>query len=552
MPRVRPTTAGLAAVAVLVATATPAAAQSSTAVSAAEAGAAGVTLTVAGTEVLTIAESAAAAVPGEAAALGNPLAIGGTPIGDRSAESEGAAVADEGCTTPEVPAPLSNLVDLGLACADVAADGDARSASATAGVAEVALLQLDGGDLGPLADLLDTLPLEDLLGTLEDQLLGQLGAADGVFGDVREQCVDGLETLLGPISATVLQPLIDQISAADPTDVLAGLLTSVDDLVGGLLPTACDVLGDLAELVTGDGLVAGIGDGDLLGALDGTAGLLTVTLLETSSAVDRDGDAVTATAGPGDAGTIALALDVPLLGDVLRDLLVGALTPITGALDGILAPLDDAVSGIPVLREIVAPLLTSGDLGAVVDGPLLQVGIAPGSASASGDLAELTTDGLSQPALVALDGALLSLPVLSGLDEALDAAVGQLDSQLLSVLRDSPLGDLVEVSLLPGDVEDGPVRGLPGTRATSGTASVSLLGVLGDPLLDLQVAPAVAAVGVDAVTPDTPEAPEAPEPPVTTAGPDPQPLPVTGAGAGAALFGLLALGSAGLLRRRED
>lgn len=547
MPRVRPTTAGLAAVAILVASATPAAAQSSVAVSAAEAGAAGVTLTVAGTEVLAIAETAAAAVPGQAAAIGNPLAVGGTPIGDRTAESEGDAVADEGCASPEIPAPLSSLVDLGLACAEVAADGDARSASATAGVAEVAVLQLDGGDLGPLADLLDTLPLDDLLGTLEDQLLGQLSSADGVFGDVRERCAEGLEALLGPISGVVLQPLIDAISEADPSDVLGGLLGAVDDLVGSLLPTACDVLGDLSELLTGDGLVAGIGDGDLLGALDGTDGLLTVSLLETSSAVDRDGDAVTAVAGPGDDGAIALTLDLPLLGDVLRDLLVGALTPVTDALDGVLAPLDDAVSGIPVLGEIVSPLLTSGDLAGIVDGPLLQVGVAPGSASASGDLAELTTDGVSEPALVALDGALLSLPVLSGLDEALDAAVGQLDSQLLSVLRDSPLGDLVEVTLLPGDVEEGPVQGLPGTRATSGTASVSLLGVLGDPLLDLQVAPAVAAVGVDAVTPETPEEPT----PVTTAGPDPQPLPVTGAGTGAALVGLLALGSAGLLRRRD-
>ena len=552
MPRVRTTIAGFAAVTVLAASAAPAAAQETVTVSAAEAGAAGVTLTVAGTEALTIAETATAAVPGAAAALGNPLQVGGSPIGGASVESEGDAVAEDGCASPEIPAPLSSLLDLGVACVDLAADGDARSASATAGVAEVAVLELDGGDLGPLADLLDTLPLDELLDTLEDQLLGQLGAADGLFGDLREQCADGLETLLGPIASGLLQPLIDQIAAADPTEVVGGLLTEVIGLVDELLPTACAVLGDLAELITGDdGLVGSISDGDLLGALDDTEGLLTLSLLETTSAVDRDGDAITAAAGPGDDGTITLTLDVPLLGDVLRDLLVGALTPLAGALDSILDPLDDAVSGLPVLGEIVAPLLTSGDLAAIAEGPLLEVGIAPGSASASGDLGDLTTDGDAQPALVNLDGSLLSLPVLSGLDDALDALAGQLDSQLLSVLRDSPLGDLVAVSLLPGDVdEDATVQGLPGTEATSGTASVTVLGILGDPLLAVDVAPAVAGVGVDEATADAPESPEEPEEPVTTAGPDPQPLPVTGT-TGAALFGLLALGSAALLRRRD-
>lgn len=544
MPRVRTTVASLAAATLLLGAAAPAAAQT-TAVSAAEAGSAGLTLTVAGTEVLTVAETAAAAIPGEAAALGNPLAIGGTPIGALSAESDGDAVAEDGCASPEVPAPLNSLVDVALACADVAADGDARSASATAGVAEVGVLQFDGADLDLLDGLLDTLPLDDLLGTLEDSLLAQIGGVDGPFGDVREQCVDALDDL------PLVGDLLAGLAAASP-DAIGPLLDTIEGLLGSLFPTVCDVLGEVADLVTGDGdLVGTITEGDLLGALDDTEGLLSVTVLETTSEVDRDGDTITAAAGPGDAGTIAITLDLPLLGDAIGELLVGALTPVTEALDTILEPLNDAITDIPVLGEIVAPLLDSGDLGAVLDGPLLEVGIAPGSSSATGDLGDQSTSGSADPALVVLDGSLLNLPILSGLDEALNEAVNVIDTEVLSVLRDSPLVDLLDVELLPGDVdEDADVQGLPGTRATSGTASVSVLSIIGDPLLDLQLAPAVAAVGVADITPAGPDPDdEDPATPVTPAGPDARPLPVTGAGA--ALFGLLALGAAGALRRRD-
>jgi MYXO-CTERM domain-containing protein len=228
--------------------------------------------------------------------------------------------------------------------------------------------------------------------------------------------------------------------------------------------------------------------------------------------------------------------------------------PVLVELTALLAPVADAVTAIPELGPIVAELLTSGDVADLLDGPLLSIGVAPGTAAVSGDLATGDLEGSADAALVDLDGALFSLPVLAGLDDALDELGGLLDSEVLAELRASPLERRRVGDAARGDVEDGEVAGLEGILATSGAASVELLGALeaevGGALLELDVAPASAGVGLS-----VPVEPSGPEPTPVRGHPDapsptPASLPVTGGGA--ALVGLLALGAAAALRRGTD
>ncbi len=349
-------------------------------------------------------------------------------------------------------------------------------------------------------------------------------------------------------------------TAADPLTDLLGQLTDVLDSITGTLPLACDVLGDLTGALTGGDLVAQLTDGDLVGALAGADGLLRVTLLETESVVAGDDETVTAAAGPAEGGAVRITLDIPLLDQILGDLLRGAVAPVLTELQGLLAPLSGVAADIPLVGALVTPLLTQGTIGELIDGPLLAVGVAPGSATATGDLDSEATSGTATPALVTLGGSLFELPVLAGLDAALDGAARELDSTLLSQLRASPLDDLVSVTLLPQSVVDTEIEGLAGTSATSGTASVQVLSALGDPLIDLDAAPAIAAVGVGRLGRHDPGRPlragrSGPRTPTQPGGPDlarwrpARPgLPATGGGA--ALLGLAALGAAAALQRR--
>lgn len=552
MSRTRTLTVGVAAAA-LILSAVPASAATDTFAAEADAGA--LTLSLAGNDVLEIASSYASAVPGEALASAVPVAVAGTGIGDRRALSDGPVVSDpadpdDRCLA-SVPSPLDAILGAGLVCADATADGAQPFAVATSGVGEIGLLSLEGEVLAPLADLLATLPIGALVDAVEEQLLDRISDA---FGDVREACLSALDPLnIGGLLAPVLDPL----RAATPAQI-AALLDTVEGLISGLLPTACDVLGSVADLLLDGDLLGSITSGDLLAELTGADGLVTVSLLETEALAGAEDGEVVALAGPTN-GVIEITVDVPLLDDLLGDLLADVLAPVLAQLTTLLAPVADAVSAIPELGPLVAGLLTSGDVSDLLDGPLLSLVVAPGGAAVVGDLATGDLEAEAEAALVELDGALFSLPVLAGLDDALNQVGGLLDGTVLSVLRDSPLGELVSVTLLEESVDDAEVGGLEGLQATSGTASIELLGVVGAvagaPLLELDVAAATAAVGLgDDVVPSGPEPTPpgtTPVPPATPTGATPTPasLPVTGGSA--AVVGLLALAAAAALRRRD-
>lgn len=544
MSRTRTLTVGVA-LAALVATAVPAGAATDT--FAAEAASAGVSLSIAGEDALDVGSTFASAVPGEALGIATPAALGGEGFGERVAESDGPDVFDpeegEGRCEGEAPAEFGDLIDGGLACADAFASGDTPAATATAGLGEAGVLRLDGQVGEGLAELIATLPLDEIVTQLEDNLISELEPA---FDELLDGCLEALgDENVGGALDEVLGELEDGL----PED-FGPIFDSIDTVLGEDVPTVCNVLGEVTELLSGDETLLGtITDEAVVDLLTGQDGLISITFLETDAGVGADEAEVVALAGPAD-GAIRITLDVPLLEELLGDLLEAVLAPVLAGLQELLEPVADAAAQIPTLGPLVAGVLTSGDAAALLDGPLLDVGVAPGSAAVIGDRETGDLEGAAEPALVELDGALFELPVLAGLDDALDDAARELDDQLLSQVRDSPLGDLVSVELLVGDVEDDEIGGLPGLRATSGTASVQVLGVVaeeaGGALFDLDVAAATAGVGFGEVT--TPPAPE-PEPEAPTQPAATGTLPVTGGGA--ALVGLLALGAAAALRRRD-
>jgi hypothetical protein len=538
--RTRTLTVGVA-LAALVATAVPAGAATDT--FATEAASAGISLSIAGEDALDVGSTFASAVPGQALGIATPAALGGEGFGERVAESDGPDVFDpeEGADRceAEAPAEFSDLLSGGLACADAFASGAEPAATATAGLGEGSLLELDGQVGEGLAELIATLPLDQIVAELEDNLLGELEPA---FGELVAGCETALgeEGLGGPLGE-----VLGGLEEGLPDD-FGPLLEALDGFEGDL-PLVCDALGELAELLAGeDSLLGTITDEQVVDLLTGQDGLISITFLETDAGVGADETEVVAVAGPAD-GTMQIALDIPLLGALFGELLDAALEPVLERVQAILGPVGEGVREIPEFGPIIADLVASGETGVLLDGPLLDVAVAPGEAAVIGERATGDLEGAAEPALVELDGALFDLPVLAGLDDLLDDVARELDDQLLAELRDSPLGDLVAVELLVGDVEEDEIGGLPGLRATSGTASVQVLGVIeeetGGALFDLDVAPATAGVGFGEIAPPAEEQPGPPTQPAQSGT-----LPVTGGGA--ALVGLLALGAAAALRRR--
>jgi hypothetical protein len=542
--RTRTLTVGVA-LAALLATAVPAGAATDT--FAAEAASAGVSLSIAGEDALDVGSTFASAVPGQALGIATPAALGGEGFGERVAESDGPPVSDpeegEDRCEGEAPAEFTDLISGGLACADAFASGAEPAATATAGLGEASVLELDGQVGEGLAELIATLPLDEIVAELEDNLIDELEPA---FDELVGGCIEALgEENIGG----ALDDILAELEEGFPED-FDPLFDSIDTLLGADVPTVCNVLEEFADLLFGEETLLGtITDEQVVDLLTGQDGLISITFLETESGVGADDTEVVAYAGPAN-GAIRITLDIPLLEELFGDLLEAVLAPVLGSIQELLAPFADAAAEIPELGPIVADLLSSGELGALLEGPLLDVGVAPGEAAVIGDRETGDLEGEANPALVELDGALFDLPVLAGLDDALDDVARELDDQLLAELRDSPLGDLVSVELLIGDVEEDEIGGLPGLRATSGTASVQVLGVIeeeaGGALFDLDVAPATAGVGFG----ETTAQPAGPDPePAAPTQPAPASLPVTGGSA--ALLGLLALGAAAALRRRD-
>jgi hypothetical protein len=577
--------AGFAAATLLFA-ALPAGASDDTFAATADAG--GLTLSIAGDAVVDLASTSAAVTPGEAAAIAIPGAVGGEGIGDLDAVSSGSAVAEEACAGA-IPAPLSSIIALEGFCGDVAAEGSVPRASATAGVLGAGVLDLGTAELGELQALLTQLGLADLLTRVAtpvvDDLLGTLATEAGdrclaVLGTDLDELLlrdlDGLDGLIGALPGAedlltdpgaTLGDLVGTIggtlglaspqsagsvqAAAVDVALLDGLLDLLDGLDDALVPTVCGLLQDLVDLV--DGALLTVTTTDLSAALGDLTGVVTLQLLETISEAGADGDEVIAVAGP--TGAASVTVDLPLLDDVLGDLLDGLLEELLASLEGSLDPLlaslelgdlDD------VIGQLTAQILGTGALAGLLDGPLLDVTVTPGAAEVVYTASAAEFEATASAVLVELDGAVFSLPVLDELDGLLDTVARELDSNLLAALRDTPLVDVVSVTLLQGSIdEDADVLDLPGVEATSGAALVTILGAA-EGGIALDVATAAAAVGAGVVAPGDGDD-------VTTAGPDPastptstptgkEPLPVTGGGA--ALLGLAAIGAAAALRRR--
>jgi hypothetical protein len=590
--RARSSVAGLAAAALLLA-AVPAGAATTPATATADAGA--LSISIAGTSLLEVARTSASLAADDASATGVPLAIGGEAVGVREAVSAGPKVEDSGCEVT-LPVPVGDWIDADAVCGDVEAHADGGRADALAGVAGAGLV-VDGltDELTPLVDLLDDLGLEaaleaaldaalfELNGELLDELEEVLEAIDGellaTFGGLLEPCADAfdlglLAVLLDPLDFDDLLDLLDDLSAADPGE--AGvILDDIIDLVGGALPEACVTLLGLEAAILGfepslEGLFDAVDIEGLLTALVDLGGALEVSLLETRSTVSADGESVAAVARA--VAPVELALEVELgavLEDVLRSVLedaAAALAPLTTEIDTLLAALGgvdlslDAETGLPPLPEAdgFLELLLGDDLVGALAGPLLSVEISSATAEVRYDRDADAFAPDAEPVLVRLGGGLFVLLGLEGIDDTLTDLVGTVDAELLSA---SPLSEVLDVRLLFESIDDdADVLGLPGVAATSGAASVALLGAIGeDAVLQVDVAAASAAVGIgDRVVPgggdgggddDGDDGGTSGPTPVTAAGPPPTSLPATGGGA--ALLGLAALGVAAALHRRH-
>jgi hypothetical protein len=588
--RARSSVAGLAAATLLVA-AGPAGAAATPATATADAGA--LSISIAGSSLLEVARTSAALAGDDASAAGVPLAIGGDAVGAREAVSTGPKIEDGGCEVT-LPVPVGDRIDAGAVCGNVEAHADDGRADALAGVAGAELV-VDGltDELTPLVDLLDDLGLEaaleaaldaalfELNGELLDEVEAVLEAIEAdllaTFGGLLSACAAEFESgLLDPLLEPLLQPLLDELASAEPGDV-GDILDAIDDLVGGALPEACVTLLGLESAIVGfepslEGLFDAVDLEGLLAALVDLGGALEVSLLETRSTVSADGGSVAAAAGA--VAPVELALEVelgalledvllPLLDDAAAELdaLAGEIATLLADLDGVGLSLDASTpTGLPELPTadgFLASLL-GDDLAEALAGPLLSVEISSATAEVRYDREADAFAPEAAPVLVRLGGGLFALLGLDGVDDTLTDLVGTVDAELLSA---SPLSEVLDVRLLFDSIdEDADVLGLPGVAATSGAASVALLGAIGeDAVLQVDVAAASAAVGIgDLVVPgdgdgggddDGDDGGTSGPTPVTAAGPPPPSLPVTGGGA--AFLGLAALGVAAALHRRH-
>jgi hypothetical protein len=542
MSRTRSLLVGLVAMSLLVLGAPVSAQTAPTETFFAESGAEGVAISVMGSSVLDLSTTAAAATGDEAAALAIPAAIADNPAGERLAESDGETVRDpddpaDACEIA-VPEQISAVLDVGVLCGEAEATGNLPDAWAEASVGDVELLPLGAEALAELSDLLVELGVEDLLQEIVDAV------GDQVTNQLFDELLAGCETALEELSSEVvdpllggLEPVLDGLSDAD--EDLATLLATAAELLGDDLPEICAALIEFLDL--DDETISGLLDLESLAAAllaEGQA-LLGVQLLGTASEAWADDASIEAWAG-GSAADAAVGLSLSLagLGDVLEGLVEDALGDLLGTLEEIVAgtPLADT---LPTVDELVAQVFSDENpLTALLSDDLLSVSIAPGEAVVSYDRDAEEFDGDATAAIVTLGGPLLQL------SDAVNDLVGTVDEALLSELRDSPLADLIEVSLLSENVEEDEVGGLPGLRATSGVASVTLLGAA-EGGIEVDVMASMAGVGHDTTDPVVPAGPD-PEPVEPE---EEQPLPVTG-GAGL-LLGLLALGGVTALRRRD-
>jgi hypothetical protein len=553
MTRIRSLLVGAVALSLLLLAAPVAADTDPADVFVAESAAEGVAVTVMGSALLELSSSAAAVTDGEAAAAAMPAAIGGTPAGERAAASDGDTVrdpedADDICQI-EIPEPLAAVLGIGVLCGEAEATGDVPDAWAAASAGEVDVLDLGDDALAELTDVLAALDLEGLLEQVTEAVGEQV--VDAVVADVLDPLADECETALEDLDETILDPILDGL---DPVvdglsdldaDALLDVLAALEDDLGEL-PAACAALLELLEL-DASGVTALIDIDGLVDALlaEGQA-LLAVELLGTEAEAGGDDGLVGAWAGASAAdAAVGLSLSLAGLGDVLTDLSEDALGDLLDALDDIIG--ETQLGDLPALDDLVDEVFDeSGALAGLLGDDLLAVTLAPGEAGVDLDLDTGEFDELATPAVVELGGPLFAL------SEAIDDLVGTVDESVLTELRASPLADLIEVSLLAESIEDDEVGGLPGRRATSGVASVTLLAAA-EGGIEVEVASSTAAVGHDTSEPVVPAGPE-PEPaeptePTEPGEDKPGPLPVTGGGA--LLLGLLAMAGATALGRRD-
>lgn len=523
-----------AVAATLAATALPATAQTTDADGAADASAGVVRLRAQGSDLLTIAESSASLNAEQASATAVPLAVADNPFGNVTATSDGAAVREpaEGDGCQAATDALTGVVDLGLVCGVASADLDGGTATATSGVADaqVLTLQLDGSAIAQVEDvLLGPLGLRGQL----DILVGE--ALRGLVDPLAEECELSLAGLVDGAASEL--PGLGDLPLGEVTGALDDVLGQVTDQ----LPVVCELLQTVSDVLAGEGGV--FTGGELSGILDGTSGVVELTLLETVSTVTMDGTTASGDARP--TGAAEVAVNLPL-GDALQTGLEDVLTSLTeGLLGQVTGPVADELGLSPddPAGDLAAQILGTEGISGLLDGQLLSLTLTPGRAAAS-----VTVDGprdvVAEPAIVALGGSIFELPPLADLDATLNDVAGQLDASLLATLRDTPLADLVSITLLDAETNtDATVQGLPGATARSGAASVQLFAVA-DGGIELEVSPATAAAGATG-------AEEGVEPQDT---PEPAPAPADNlprTGGGFALAGVLALaGAAGLRRRR--
>lgn len=528
MPRPRRTSLLGVAALMMVATALPAAAQTVGSQFAADASAGVVRVTAQGSGLVAVGETTASLRDDAATATATALSVADDGAGQAEAVSTGGAVSDpaegDGCEVP-VDA-LTGVLDLGLVCGTATAHLDAGTASATAGAGEAQVLTLDveGGAIGQI----ETVLFDDL--GLAQQLDEQAGAAlEALVDPLAEECDIAVAEL------TAEAPVLAEL----PLEEVAGGLDEIIDQLEGELPVVCEVLQTLVDVLAGEeGVISG---GGLSGILDGTAGVIELTLLQTTSDVEADGSSVVADARPN--GAVELSLNLPL-GEALQSGLEDILNALgEGVLGEIGAPVYEEVGLSPddPAGDMAAQILGTEGISGLLDGQLLAATLTPGRAAVSvAQSSGGTNNVIAEPAIVTLGGSIFELPPLAGLDAALNEGAGQLDEALLAALRDTPLADLISVTLLQASTDtDATVAGLPGATAQSGAATLQLLAAA-DGGLTIEVSPANAAAGATEVVVTAPDVPEP--------APEPEPLPRTGAGL--ALAGLITLAGAAGLRRR--
>ncbi|HEX4979923.1 MAG TPA: hypothetical protein VFV35_07655 [Acidimicrobiales bacterium] len=237
-----------------------------------------------------------------------------TPLGGQTTaaleSTADAKNAPEECATPPLPAPLGDLLGIGLACAgaSVGIDGGQPKAAASGKVA---------GIDADLSTITSQVPLEDVLGTILTPILGGLDPVEAVL-------TQALCTITGPLGGTCTPVEIGD-GVQDLVDAVLTTKTLEIDLGTSTATTASDAAKVSSTAVTQGGSIKLFPLGAQLPLASGVELKPLVEIVVGSSTASATYDRTSRAAkGDVDPAIVTINLNVPIVSDVLAT--VGQIT----------------------------------------------------------------------------------------------------------------------------------------------------------------------------------------------------------------------------------